>query len=90
MTWDKEKAATDLREWPIGSIINWSDFAGQHSIPGRNGGQVAKEFAKETGIDVFSLDQTQGQGLANCGCREGQFLFQHIQQYNSTTSTGRL
>ena len=57
MTWDKEKAITDLREWPNGSVINWSDFARQHGIPGRNGGQVAKEFAKVNGIDVFSLDQ---------------------------------
>ena len=55
--WDKEKAATDLREWPIGTAINWSHFAKEHGIPGKNGGQVAKEFAKENGIDVFALDQ---------------------------------
>ena len=40
VTWDRERAATDLREWPIGNIINWSR---QHGISGRNGGQVAKE-----------------------------------------------
>ena len=55
--WDKEKAATDLTEWPIGTTINWSHFAKEHGIPGRNGGQVAKEFAKENGIDVYALDQ---------------------------------
>ena len=57
VTWDKKKAATDLREWPIGNIMNWSNFARQHGIPGRNGDQVAKEFAKEIGIDVFASDQ---------------------------------
>ena len=55
--WDKEKAATDLTEWPIGTTINWSHFAKEHGIPERNGGQVAKEFAKENGIDVYALDQ---------------------------------
>ena len=57
VTWDKEQALTDLREWSVGAIINWSAFARQHGISGRNGGQVAKEFAKENGIDVVALDQ---------------------------------
>ena len=56
VTWDKEQVLADLRQWPVGNTINWSEFARQHSIPGRNGGQVAKEFAKENGIDVFSID----------------------------------
>ena len=32
-------------------------FCKGHGIPGRSGGQVAKEFAKENGIDIFPLDQ---------------------------------
>ena len=54
--WDKERVLADLRDWPIGSIINWSEFARHHGIPGKNGGQVAKEFAKENDIDVSKLD----------------------------------
>ena len=45
-----------MREWPVGKVINWSEFAREHNIPGRNGGQVAKEYAEENGIDVFNLD----------------------------------
>ena len=50
ITWDKQKVLSDLREWPIGTIINWSHFARKHCIPGRNAGQVAKEFAQSNGL----------------------------------------
>ena len=55
--WNKENVLTSLQQWPAEEIINWSGFAREHGIPGRNGGQVAKEFAKENGIDVFCLDR---------------------------------
>ena len=45
MTWDKVKAITNFGKWPNGSI-DWSDFARQHGIPGRNWGQVGKRIGK--------------------------------------------
>ena len=56
VSWDKENVIEDLRQWPVGKIINWSEFARKHGTAGKNAGQVAKEFARESGIDVFSLD----------------------------------
>ena len=55
--WDKKCVLASLQTWPAEKIINWSEFAREHGIPGRNRGQVAKEFAKENGIDVFELDK---------------------------------
>lgn len=59
--WNKENVLADLRAWPVGDIINWFEFAREHDIPGENGGQVAKKFAKENRIDVFALDQRPSQ-----------------------------
>lgn len=53
VSWNKENVLESLRQWPVGNIINWSEFARRHHI---HGGQVAKEFAKENGTDVFCLD----------------------------------
>ena len=77
--WSKETVLADLRAWPIGNIINWSEFAREHDIPGENGEQVAKEFAKENRIDVFALDQRPSQnrviGLVNYGCQASAYPF---------------
>ena len=54
--WDKENLLTKLNNWPQGEIINWSAVARQYNVPGKNKGQVVKEFAKENGVDVFKLD----------------------------------
>ena len=54
--WDKEHLLVQLKNWPQGQIINWSALAREFNIPGRNNGQVVKEFAVENGIDVFMLD----------------------------------
>ena len=56
MQWDKENLLTKLNNWPQGEIINWSAVARQYNVPGKNKGQVVKEFAKENGVDVFKLD----------------------------------
>ena len=55
--WEKKYVLASLRTWPAEKIINWPEFAREHGIPGRNIGQVAKEFAKVNGIDVFGLDK---------------------------------
>ena len=57
MVWDKKQVLADLQSWPTGKIINWTQFANDHNVPGRNAGQIVKEFATESGIDVFQLDQ---------------------------------
>ena len=54
--WDKENLLVQLKNLPQGQIINWSALARKFNIPGRNNGQVVKEFAVENGIDVFMLD----------------------------------
>lgn len=56
VTWNKDTLLSELQNWPHNTRINWSEVARRHEIPGRNGGQVAKEFATMNGIDVFALD----------------------------------
>lgn len=56
-SWDTGTVLNELREWPEGVRINWSEFARRHNVPGRNAGQVVKEFAKRHSIDTFTLDQ---------------------------------
>ena len=40
--WDKEGLFKKLKNWPNGSIINWSEIAKEFNIPGLNGGQTVK------------------------------------------------
>ena len=47
----------DLVNHPEGVRINWSKFAREHNVPGKNGGQVVKQFAKDNNIDTAKLDQ---------------------------------
>ena len=55
--WDKDKVLPDLQQHlPAPPSINWQQFAREHGVPGRNGGQVVKEFAKTSGIDTEMLD----------------------------------
>ena len=46
-----------LKNWPNGSIINWSELAREFNIPGLNGRQTVKEFASENGFSVLDLDE---------------------------------
>ena len=55
--WNSDAVLEDLRQWPQDVQINWSSFARSHRVPGKNGGQTVKEFAKEHGIDTFTLDK---------------------------------
>jgi len=55
-TWDQESVLRDLQNWPQNEAINWTKFATQHAIPGRNRGQIVKEFAMANEIDVETLD----------------------------------
>ena len=57
--WDKEQVLRDLRNFPTDQQINWSKFAREHNVPGKNNGQVLKEFADENGIDTFQLDKRE-------------------------------
>ena len=54
--WNKENVEKDLRDWPVGTKMNWTHFGEEHSVPGKNKGQVVKEFAKAIGIDTKALD----------------------------------
>ena len=51
-TWDTAAVLHDLQNFPEYEIINWSKFAWEHAVPGKNGGQTVKEFARENGIDT--------------------------------------
>ena len=46
----------DLQEYPPAPPINWTKFAKEHNVQGRNCGEVVKEFATESGIDTHRLD----------------------------------
>ena len=57
VTWDKEKVLNDLQSLPPAPPpLNWQQFAREHGITGGNAGQIAKEFAKESGVDTERLD----------------------------------
>ena len=58
-TWDKENVLEDLCSYSADTPINWSKFAREHNVPGKNAGQVVKEFAELSGIDTFQLDQRE-------------------------------
>ena len=50
--WDTQQVLSDLRAWPEGVAINWTHFVRSHTITGGNAGQVVKELAQRSGIDV--------------------------------------
>lgn len=58
MTWNKDQILADLQKHlqATHASINWSHFARDHSVPGRNADQVMKEFAHTSGIDTTKLD----------------------------------
>ena len=61
--WDKEGLLDKLKNWPNGSIINWSEIAREFNIPGLNGGQTVKEFASEmesVSLILINVPQTPG------------------------------
>ncbi len=55
-TWSHEDATALLQGHPTGQAINWSASARTLGIPGRNAGQVLKEFAVKRGMDVATLE----------------------------------
>ena len=55
VAWDTEKLKETIENWPAGTTINWSKVAREHEIPGKNAGQVAKEFAAKKGIDTSHI-----------------------------------
>jgi hypothetical protein len=56
VTWDKEKVQTDLQSWPLEEKMNWAQFAREHGILAKNGGQIVKEFATKIGMDTAKFD----------------------------------
>ena len=57
VTWNKDEVLKDLQSHPPAPPrINWQNFARQHNIPGKNCGQVVKEFAVKSEIDVSRLE----------------------------------
>ena len=50
--WDKEKLLETITNWPVGTTINWSQVAKEHGVPGKNAGQVVKEFTATQGINM--------------------------------------
>lgn len=55
--WDKEGLLNRLRNWPLEHKINWTEIGREFGVPGRNKGQVVKEFAMENDVNVFDLDK---------------------------------
>ena len=56
ITWDTEQVLRDAEQWPAGTEINWSAFAREHNVPGKNGGQAVKDYLREQGVDVLRLE----------------------------------
>ncbi len=44
VTWDKENVLNDLRSFPSDTRINWSKFARELNVPGKNNRQVVKSL----------------------------------------------
>jgi hypothetical protein len=55
VTWDKEKLRETIENWPTDMTINWSQVGREHGIPGKNAGQVVKEFTAKQGIDTSHI-----------------------------------
>ena len=53
--WDKEKLRECIENWTPNTPINWSQVARDHGIPGKNGGQVVKEFTAQQKIDTSHI-----------------------------------
>ncbi len=56
-TWDHEAASTLISSHPVEEKINWSRSAKTLNIPGKNSGQVLKEYAIKQGFDILVLEQ---------------------------------
>ena len=56
-TWCRDAALTLLQTIPRDQKFNWSQSVSSLGIPGDNRGQVLKEYAVRTGIDVVKLEQ---------------------------------
>ena len=56
-SWSHEEASKFLTSHPEEKRINWSESARTLGIPGRNAGQVLKEYATECGFDTLALEQ---------------------------------
>lgn len=47
----------DLTRYPTAPPpISWQKYAQEHGVPGRNRGQVVKELAEQSGIDIRRLE----------------------------------
>ena len=44
--WNTEQVLVDLRQMQPGVRINWSEFARNHGINAKNGGQIVRDFVK--------------------------------------------
>jgi hypothetical protein len=55
VTWDKEKVKGTIANLPAGTVINWSQLAREHDVPGKNAGQVVKEFVEREQIDMSHI-----------------------------------
>ena len=55
VNWDKQKLQETIENWPADTTINWSKIARENGIPGKNAGQVVKEFTAELGLDTSHI-----------------------------------
>ena len=49
------------RNWDTTTKLNWSALARKYNVPGRNGGQVLKEYAQRHGVNTYQLDGLEQQ-----------------------------
>jgi len=56
-SWSHEEAMDHLQAFPTDQKINWTSSASALGIPGKNKGQVLKEYTVSQGVDVLTLEQ---------------------------------
>ena len=56
ITWDATQVLAAAKNWPADKVINWSAFARLHGVPGKNCGQLVKEYLGKQGIDVLTME----------------------------------
>ncbi len=55
--WSHEEANHLLTSQPVDAKINWTNSARMLNIPGKNAGQILKEYASKEGFNILALEQ---------------------------------
>ena len=57
ITFNGEKVLSELKNWPEGTYVNWTELATKEGVKGNNKGQIIKDYARKNQIDVNKLSK---------------------------------